>query len=175
MSARKHVAAFRAVLGLAVLGLAFGRAPEPQESSTAQLAAVEHEVSAFLARYIDTLESGDDDAIRALFVEDDRFAWYTDGTKSYATPDDVLASMRQYAGIEFHTTLSDVRVVALDKVHASARSAFHTTLTIPGADDYEYGGVITWVTEKDPASGAWQVLLGHTSTPGGPPSNDEQR
>ena len=133
---------------------------------------VEQEVRAFLARYLEALESRDAEAIRPLFVADDRFAWFTDGVKSYSTPDDVLAGLSVYAHLYFETTLSEIRVVPLGASLASARSRFNTRLTSAQPDDWEseYGGVITWLLEKDPVSGEWKVILGHTSTPGGPPS-----
>jgi len=152
---------------------------EPQKKPRAghqnRVEGVEKEVKAFIAHYIETLEGGDEKAIRDLFVADERFAWFTDGAKSYATADDVLAGMRRYAGIKFQTTVSEVRVVPLSATLASARSKFKTRLTIPFADDHEYGGVITWLIEKASPSGQWRVLLGHTSTPGGPPKRGEER
>jgi|GEM_PF-4456368 len=134
-----------------------------------EVLGVEKEVKAFIIHYIATLEGGDENAIRRLFVDDDRFAWYTDGEKSYSTIDDVLAGMRKYAGIRFETNVSEICVLPLSTSLASARSRFQTKLTIPGAEDHEYGGVITWLVEKASSSGEWRVLLGHTSTPGGPP------
>ncbi len=133
---------------------------------------VEKQIKAFIIHYIATLEGKNEKAIRALFIEDDRFAWFTDGVKSYATIDDVLAGMRKYAGIRFETTISRIHVVPLSASLASVRSKFRTKLTIPGAENHEYGGVITWLLEKAPASDEWKVILGHTSTPGGPPNND---
>ena len=144
------------------------------EPGSERLRAVAVEVTAFVAHYNKTLEGGDEEAIRALFVADDRFAWFTDGAKSYSSSDDVLMAMRRYAGIRFETSVSNVDVVPLSASMASVRSNFRTELTIPDADNYEYGGVITWLLEKSSTSGAWQVLLGHTSTPGGPPRADDE-
>ena len=135
---------------------------------------VVEEVEAFLAHYIETLESKNEEAIRDLFVADDRFAWFTDGKRSYSTPEDVLAGMRRYDEVEFKTALSEVHVVPVSAMLASVWSDFRTKLTIPGADDFEYGGVITWLVEKDRNAGTWRVLLGHTSTPGGPPSDGDR-
>ncbi len=132
---------------------------------------VKRQVEAFLSHYIKTLESKDEEAIRGLFASDDRFAWFTDGKRSYSTPDEVLAGMRSYQDTRFETALSDVRVVLFGTNLASANSTFVTKLTIPGTAGHTFGGVITWLVEKDPASGAWKVLQGHTSTPGGPPQN----
>lgn len=170
----------RALRSLAKLGIALALTAlvvaAPAAGGSAQDepgSVVEVEVKAFLAHYIKTLEGGDEEAIRALFVADDRFAWFTDGVKSYASPDDVLAGMRRYADIHFETWVSNVHVVPLSASMASVRTNFRTELTIPDADDYEYGGVISWLLEKRSANGAWKVLLGHTSTPGGPPSAEE--
>jgi hypothetical protein len=159
-------------LGLGLTALAaLSRGQDPADDGS-----VKTEVSAFFAHYLETLESRDAEAIRTLFVADDRFAWFTDGVKSYSTPDDVIAGLSVYAHLYFETTLSETRVVPLGASLASARSKFNTTLTSAQPDDweYEYGGVITWLLEKDPESGEWKVILGHTSTPGGPPGDGGQ-
>ena len=161
-----------ALTALVVVTPAMGGSAQDEPGSE-RLRAVEVEAKAFIAYYIKTLEGGEEEAIRALFVADDRFAWFTDGAKSYASPDDVLAGIRRYSGIRFETSVSNIHVVPLSASLASVRLDFRTELTIPDADDYEYGGVITWLLEKSSASGAWKVLLGHTSTPGGPPSAEE--
>ena len=130
--------------------------------------AVADEARAFAAHYIATLESRDEEALRALFVADDRFAWYTDGALSYASADDVLTGMGAYAGISFKTALADVTPVVLSAQHVSLRTRFETTLMIPNTDNFIYSGVITMLLEK--RNEAWRVVLGHTSTPDGPPA-----
>jgi hypothetical protein len=141
----------------------------------AQREQVVAEALAFLSHYNDTLYGDDEAAIRGLFVADDRFAWFTDGASSYGSADDVLSSLGQYAGMSFETELSSKEVTPLTPSLAAVSTVFHTTLTIPGADDYVFGGVITWLLERSPDSGAWQVLRGHTSTPGGPPGGQAGR
>lgn len=144
-----------------------------QQGGVEEAQRVKQQVEAFLDRYIKTLESKDERAIRALFVDDDRFAWFTDGERAYSTPEEVLAGMRRYEGVRFQTSLSDFRVFPLAAGLASADSSFTTKLTIPGSSGVEFGGVITWLVEEDPTSGDWRVLLGHTSTPGGPPTESD--
>lgn len=146
-----------------------GLTPSMKERITA-------EVRAFTGQYIRALEAGEEEEILALFVADGRFAWFTDGVKSYASPADVLAGLKMYAGTTFRTTLSEVEVVPLRADLASVRSPFRTQLTIPNSEPQAFSGVITWLVEKDGASKAWKVLLGHTSTPSGPPrdSSSEQ-
>lgn len=130
------------------------------------------EVRQFLFHYIQTLEGSDEKAIESLFVPDDRFTWFTDGEQSYASPAEVLAGMRRYAGISFRTTISEIMVIPLTPAQVWASSKFQTELVIPNADDYHYGGVITWLLEKNSSSGEWHVVTGHTSTPGGPPGRE---
>lgn len=164
-----------------VLGLSLRWAcppAEPGQRAVNGLAAersdeIEAEVSAFVAHYVETLEGGDEPAIRELFVADDRFEWFTDGARSYASAEDVLAGMRRFAGVRFETTVSELRVVPLSESLASARSGFKTELSLPDGTLHEYGGVITWLVERDPEGGPWRVLLGHTSTPGGPPADED--
>lgn len=127
-------------------------------------------VAAFFAHYIATLEERDPAAVRELFVDDGRFAWFTDGARSYGSPDDVLRGMQRYAEFEFRTQLDDVTVLALGARHATASASFSTELSSDDAPPFRYGGVITLVVERAPDAG-WRILRGHTSTPGGPPTD----
>jgi ketosteroid isomerase-like protein len=127
------------------------------------------EVRSFLDRYVATLEARDEAQVRSLFVDDGRFAWFTDGVRSYGSTDEVIAGMRRFAGVRFRTDLADVHVESLTADLASAHSSFRTRLDLPGGEQHEYGGVISWLLERSPQDGRWRVLLGHTSTPGGPP------
>lgn len=164
------VASLTNAAGLCRAQQAGGQAPSAQQPVSAD---VETEVEAFILHYIKTLETRDEKAIRDLFASDKGVAWFTDGVKSYSTADEILAGMKRYAGVTFKTTISDVCVVPLTLAVASARSNFHTKLAGPGTDDYEFGGVITWIVEKT-ESGKWTVLQGHTSTPAGPPTSGKQ-
>ncbi len=173
MNAARSFGKFCTILGLAVIAvLPVGCASSTGKTSFTR---IEIEVKAFISHYITTLERGEREDIRSLFIADDRFAWYTDGAQSYASADDVLAGMDRFAGIRFRTDISRIHVVPITASLASVRSNFVTTLTIPGKDNYEYSGVITWLVEKVQTSGKWRVHLGHTSTPGGPPSRDDKQ
>ena len=138
--------------------------PAPHDLTDAERARVTSEATDFLASYLEVIEGGDTDAIRALFVEDERFAWFTDGEKRYASVDDLLAGLASMKGMTFSTEVSEVEVVPLAPDLAHARTAFQTKLSQGGAVVFEYGGVITWVLEDVKDSG-WRVLTGHTSTP----------
>jgi len=169
------------VVGLVLLllptapdSLASGR-DDPAKPDKQDCSRAEAEVKAFVSHYIQTLEARDEDAIRELFVADDRFAWFTDGARSYDSADDVIAGMRHYRDVRFKTTLSGVRVILLGGSHASVRSKFQTELTMPGSRNHAYGGVITWILEKRMSRGEWRVVLGHTSTPGAPPSRGDSQ
>lgn len=133
---------------------------------------IDSEVRLFLKQYLQTLEGGDEEAIRRLYVDDERFMWFSDGAVSYRSPDDVLNGLNRFASIKFHTDISDVEVVPLTPAYATASTGFSTELEIPGAENYTFGGVITFLLERDEASGRWAVLRGHTSTPGGPPDDE---
>lgn len=137
-------------------------------------ASSQSDVEAFLQHYIETLESKNEAAIRNLFVDDDRFAWFTDGALSYSSANDVLDGMKRFGGIQFKTTITDIHVVMLGGNLASIRSKFSTTLIIPEADDFTYSGVITLLLEKSGNDDEWKIILGHTSTPGGPPKSTHE-
>jgi hypothetical protein len=129
---------------------------------------IETEVLAFLSHYAEAIAERDEPALRALYVNDDRFAWHTDGELTYTSADDVIASLRSYPGVRFDTTFSNVIAIPLGGTRVSVRTAFDTTMEIPGADDHTYSGVTTLLLEKQ--RGGWHVLEGHSSTSGGPPS-----
>lgn len=122
----------------------------------------------FLDHYVATLESRDETQVRDLFVDDGRFVWFTDGAKSYASAAEVVAGMRRFADVRFRTELHEVHVLPLTNELVSVHSGFRTRLELSGGGEH-LGGVIRWLLERSPADGRWRVLLGHTSTPGGPP------
>lgn len=127
------------------------------------------EARRFLDHYVATLEARDEEQVRDLFVDDGRFVWFTDGAKSYGSAAEVLAGMRRFADVRFRTELHEVHVLPLTNELVSVHSGFRTRLELPAGGAHEYGGVISWLLERSPADGRWRVLLGHTSTPGGPP------
>jgi len=135
-------------------------------------ATLEREVNEFLREYLATLEAKDSDRIPALYAADDRFAWYTDGKLAYQSADEVLRGMAYYGDIKFKTSLSATRIVPLTETLVSVRTAFETQLTLPDAQPSGYSGAITMLLEKTDAR--WRIVLGHTSTPGGPPARDQQ-
>jgi ketosteroid isomerase-like protein len=151
-------------LPLASLGACATGAPLAREPDTTS------EVRQFLAHYVATLEGRDESEVRTLFVDDGRFVWFTDGAQSYASADDVIRGMQRYSDLRLRTELDGIEVVLLAPDLAAASSRFRTHLALPDGGRQEFGGVITWLLERSPAAGAWRVLSGHTSTPGGPPA-----
>ncbi|HVS17586.1 MAG TPA: nuclear transport factor 2 family protein [Planctomycetota bacterium] len=164
------------VLAAVLAGGASTPTSERAQKNPTAVGTVEAEVEAFLAYYVETLESRDEAAVRELFVSDGRLAWFTDGALSYTSADEVLEGMRRYGDVRFETKLSDVRAIPFGPGRAIASSSFRTDLSLEGGGSHAYGGVITWVLERldpDAGRGPWRVLAGHTSTPGGPPRSDE--
>jgi len=134
------------------------------------IAVVESAV-AFVERYRDTLESRDLEAVRKLFVDDDRFAWFTDGKKRYASAGDVIRGLEELAasGVMLSTEFSNLKAHALGTSQAAVSTDFQTQGFVGGKEAFQFGGVITMLLEKS-VDGRWRVLSGHTSTPAGPPS-----
>ncbi len=156
-----------AVLPIALFALVASKPrphPAPHELTDAERARVESEVSSFLVSYLEVIEGKDTDAIRGLFVADERFAWFSDGETQYTSADAVLASLASMEGMTFSTEVSLVEVLPLTPDLAHARTDFQTKLSQGGAVVFEYGGVITWLVEEG-KDGEWRVLRGHTSTP----------
>ncbi len=157
----------RRCVGASLLGaLLAGCSPG---APTVDRAARATSARAFLDHYVATIASGDAARVVELFCPDQRFAWYTDGQLSYSAPAEVAAGLARYAGMTFVTEVSDVEVVMVADDVASLRSGFATELTVEGNPVHRYGGAMTLLLER--TTDGWHVVLGHTSTPGGPPGN----
>ena len=138
--------------------------PTSHDLTDSARARVESGAADFLASYREVIEGDDTEAIRGLYVADERFAWFTDGVKKYTSADDVIAGLASMQGMKFSTEASDVEVVPLAPDLAHARTAFRTKILQGETVVYEFSGVITWLLEEVQA-GEWRVLTGHTSTP----------
>lgn len=124
----------------------------------------ESEVMALLERYAEAFaKEGGEDAIRSLYVTDDRFSWYEDGSERYPTVDAILAQVSQMPpGMTFTTEYSETRVVPLTDGLAQVRTAFQTQLNSQDGGGFSFGGAITMLVEKSPEG--WKILSGHTSS-----------
>ena len=162
------------ILGVAVLlmTLLLGSSAAAEEGggSAEDHDEVTKEVLAFAESYLETLESGDPEKVRELFVADGRFAWHTDGKKRYSTPGEVVEGLEELAasGMKLTTEFFNSEAIPLTPSLATFRTSFRTEGTVAGRPTFEYAGVVTMILERSP-SGSWRVLSGHTSTPGGPP------
>ena len=158
---------FPAACCVASLALAAGWLPgraTPHELTDELRAQVKREATAFLGSYIEVLEGDDADAIRALFVADDRFVWYSDGARKYTSADEVLEGLAAMGEMQFQTESTGAEVVPLTPDLAHARTTFTSKILQGGAVVYEFSGAITWVLEQG-SDEEWRVLSGHTSTP----------
>lgn len=131
------------------------------------------EVRAFVDAYGATLADAEPGEVRSLYVEDARFSWFTDGVRLYASAQDVINGLSGGAGpgVRYETAMRDVEVTALGDDHAAVRADFRTAGVVEGAEQFAFAGVLTMVVERD-EDGAWRVVQGHSSTPGGPPGGE---
>lgn len=145
---------------------------ETVEARTAagQEETLDTEVRAFVDAYGAALADAEPDEVRSLYVEDARFSWFTDGVRLYASAQDVIDGLSGAAGpgVRYETTMRDVDVTALGEAHAAVRADFRTAAMAEGAEQFAFAGVLTMVVERG-EDGAWRVVQGHSSTPGGPP------
>ena len=148
-----------------------GQAAMPIEPDDGTRSTVIREVKTFLGVYLDTLEGDDETAVARLYVQDTRFSWFTAGKRAYKTPADVLAGRAKIraSGVRFKTDVSGVEVVPLSDELATVRTEFSTKAIRGERTVFGFAGVITMLVERSDA-GVWQVIEGHTSTPGGPPA-----
>lgn len=125
---------------------------------------VEGEVRIFLEQYMEALSARDADRIRAVLVEDGRFAWVEDGEVRYRSATDLLAGLQQFPpDTDLRTVLSDLVVVPVGETGAHAWARFRTTIG-EGPDGFSFGGAISFVLERQ--TGSWKLVGGHTSAPG---------
>ena len=126
-------------------------------------AAVEQQVRDFLGKYRAAIESRQIEALRALYVNDDRFAWFEDGSERYSTPNDVVQALSALPqNMSLHTEYSGTRVLVLSRDLAMVRSSFQTRLGEAGQEGFSFGGAMTMLVERDPEG--WKIVSGHTST-----------
>ena len=119
------------------------------------------EVEAFLERHHSTLEAREPDAIRQLYVTDERFAWFEDGVKRYASPEDIVKALAAYpAGMSIETEYSGTLVDVLSPTLASVHTGFETKIG-EGEASFAFGGVITMLLERD---ADWRIVTGHSSS-----------
>ncbi|MEQ9617035.1 MAG: nuclear transport factor 2 family protein [Phycisphaerales bacterium] len=133
-----------------------------------------HEIERHIDAYLRVLERGDLDEVRGQYVDDERFAWFTDGEKVYSSRDEVVRGLEQVrqSGIRLTTSTNNIDIIELCDHVLSVRTDFRTeghTADVDAAS-FAFSGVITMIIEWD--GGTWKIVQGHTSTPGGPPGRD---
>lgn len=164
------------VLGFVVLSSVVASngddSPESNDKVQAQSQSDQTSVTQFIEHYRRVLNEADPEKIRPLYRDDDAFVWITDGVVRYPTVDSLIAAFRasMKSGMRFETTVADMKVLNHTPELASAYFSFETVGTMKGQADFKFSGAISMLLRRD-AESNWQVWQGHTSTPGGPPSN----
>ncbi|MCZ6834372.1 MAG: nuclear transport factor 2 family protein [Planctomycetota bacterium] len=163
------------IIALAMILLASnGTAVVQPPESSAMDSTVVPEVKSFMKKYLETLKGNDEAAIRALYVQDSRFSWFTDGQRLYATPDDIVKSLAEIrnSGMELNTNVSGLNIIPLSDHHAYVLADFSTKATMGEREVFGFAGVLTILVERSKTD-EWHVLHGHSSTPGGPQSSHD--
>lgn len=120
------------------------------------------ELQSFLHRWNDAMAARESAAIRAAYVDDDRFRWFEDGALRYRGVGEILHALQQFPpGTRLETSLADIEGVRLSPTVILGSATFRTRVALPG-QAFEYGGVFTLVIEHDGTR--WRFLRGHTST-----------
>lgn len=120
------------------------------------------ELPSFLHHWNDAMTARDSAAIRAAYVDDDRFRWFGDGALRYRNVEEILRALQQFPpGARIETSLADIEGVRLSPTAILGSAKFRTRVALPG-QSFEYSGVFTLVIEHNGAR--WRFLRGHTST-----------
>ena len=163
------------VLGFVILSSAVASKGEDSSSSAGKKWSSSRfnrtQVVQFIEHYRETLNRADPTKIRALYRDDGSFVWITDGVVRYPTVDSLIDAFRKSlkSGIRFETTFAEVSVLPHESELASAYLSFETEGTMKGDSAFKFSGAISMILKRN-EHGSWQVWQGHTSTPGGPPS-----
>lgn len=138
-------------------------APQTPSLDAARSAAIESEVEAFFAHYREAFNARDADAILGLYVTDERFALYEDGTLRYASPQsivDALASLPP--GMSMSTEGEVTAVTPWTHDLASASTTYRSEMTMPEGGSFSIEGVMTALLEQ--SEGGWRIVQAHASS-----------
>jgi uncharacterized protein (TIGR02246 family) len=126
-------------------------------------ATIESEVEAFLTRYRQAFDAGDPEALVDLYVTDDRFAIYEDGTLRYASPQSVVEAVASFPPGMSMTTEGDITdITPLTKDLAMASTTYRTQIAMPNGGAFAVEGVMTALLER--SAEGWRVVRAHTSS-----------
>lgn len=138
-------------------------ASRPDQLDASRRATIESEVGAFLTQYRQAFNAGDPNALVDLYVTDDRFALYEDGTLRYATPQAIVEAVASLPPGMTMTTEGDVTdVLPLTTNLAVASTTHRTQVSLPDGGGFVIEGVMTALLEKSAES--WRVVRAHTSS-----------
>jgi ketosteroid isomerase-like protein len=154
----------RATIGsLLVAALVGCNAPQVEPLNGEQRQAIESEVAAFLLHYREAFNARDTEAIAGLYVTDERFALYEDGTLRYPEPQAILDALASFpAGMSMTTEGSIAEITPLTAELATASTTYRTQMTMPGGASFTVEGVMTALLERSPDG--WRLVQAHTSS-----------
>ena len=133
---------------------------EPAER--ADPVGLEVDIERTIDAYVTALTARDFEALRELYVADERFVWIEDSEVRYRSAEDVIAAFAAFpAEMAIHTTLSDLSIVPAGDSAAHAWARFETRIG-EGEDAFSFSGSLSFVLER--SGETWRILGGHTSS-----------
>lgn len=167
----------RAVVMLALAGLAACAAPSESELGAERASAIEDSVRRLLAEYAAQVSAGEWAAVREMYLDDPRFHWVEEGVVRYESVEavrDAIGSLvdmletRRFSGGELD--LHDVRVIPLAPGVAHATAAFEQRFTRTEGQPLAFSGALTFLALH--TDEGWRFLAGHTSNPSESPAGE---
>lgn len=162
--------AFAALVAAAALA-GCGRAIVESDGDTGRdEAAIKAEVSDLVRRWADAGENGRWDELKALYVDEEGFAWIEQGVARYKDHASIAAGLdtARDMALAVDNEVGAIVVVPLAE-DAAALYAEISSAVRSDAFSYDFNGVLSAVAVK--RAGTWRFLQGHLSEP--PPSEPD--
>ncbi|MBX3359065.1 MAG: nuclear transport factor 2 family protein [Phycisphaeraceae bacterium] len=136
---------------------------EPARLSPAEQLAIQTDIKAFLEKWVSAFEARDQQAVRSILVEDDRFTWYEDGTARYQSADAVIDGLQRFPPtLTFGHELVEVRVIPVTRDIAWTDMLTRTEIRQGGVVVAAFSGAVAMLVERHGST--WRIVAAHSST-----------
>ncbi|MEX0645213.1 MAG: nuclear transport factor 2 family protein [Parvularculaceae bacterium] len=159
-----HRLAFAALVAAAALAGCERASVAPQAEEGRDDAAITAEVADLVRRWADAGESGQWDELKALYADEDGFAWIEEGVARYKDHASIVAGLDAARDLALAVD-NDVGTIVVVPIADDAAALYAEISSAVRSDafSYDFNGVLSAVAVK--RDGAWRFLQGHLSQP----------
>jgi hypothetical protein len=142
-----------------------GCAARPESLTAAHAAAIRDSVHVALDGFRRYSAAGQWDSLLTLYAEGPDLRWVEEGEVKVRSIDQIRAYFTGLPpGMKIETTYRDIEIAPLAPGAASVVTGFETGLVDSTGKKFSFGGMLTMVLVH--REGRWQIITGHSSTPG---------